>query len=553
MLFPALLLALATPPAADVSAVLEAELQRTLGHLAGTPALPYFLAYRVDDSDGLWLSARQGALASQRQHRWRSLVVTVRVGAAALDNTHTLRQEFDATLLEEKFSLLNQDGPARGLQAQVWATTQRALRDAQDRLQRVVHTQAVHVPEQDRSGDFVAEPAHRWEGPEAGRLPDPGPWITRLSALSTVLAADPRVEESEAALDWGVVTSTLVNSEGSHIREAHTVGHLALWATSTAPDGALVMRSEHRYATDPAKLPDDAALRALAVTVREDLAQLREAPLGGPYAGPILLSGAAASVWMHEVIGHNAEGDMVKDENKGQTLRDAIGSPLLPATFRIYDDPTLAQYAGQPLVGHYAFDEEGVPAQRVDVIVDGVLRAFLFGRSTVAGAARSNGHGRAPVAGSPGPRTGNLILESQSPQPVAALRAELRRLAGEQGLEAGIFIETVHGGEAQVGREEAITFTLETEQVWRVYVDGRPDTRVRGVNLVGTPLVTLRQVVAAGDDAEVVNGLCGKGNGEVPVSTIAPSLLLRSAELQRAETGLQRPPLLPKPARGGRS
>ena len=50
MLLPTLYLALANPATADLTAVLESEIHRTMEYLAGTPAQPYFLAYRVYDT-----------------------------------------------------------------------------------------------------------------------------------------------------------------------------------------------------------------------------------------------------------------------------------------------------------------------------------------------------------------------------------------------------------------------------------------------------------------------------------------------------------------------
>ena len=79
----------------------------------------------------------------------------------------------------------------------------------------------------------------------------------------------------------------------------------------------------------------------------------------------------------------------------------------------------------------------------------------------------------------------------------------------------------------------------------------RPDELVRGIDLVGTPLNALQSVIAAGDDPAVFNGFCGAESGSVPNAAVAPSLLVRAQEIQRKEKGIERPPLLPKPAPGG--
>jgi hypothetical protein len=86
--------------------------------------------------------------------------------------------------------------------------------------------------------------------------------------------------------------------------------------------------------------------------------------------------------------------------------------------------------------------------------------------------------------------------------------------------------------------------------VWRVWADGRPDELVRGVDLIGTPLVTFSRIAAAGDTPAVFNGVCGAESGWVPVSAVAPDLLVSEVEVQRREKQNDRPPLLPPPPAG---
>ena len=84
--------------------------------------------------------------------------------------------------------------------------------------------------------------------------------------------------------------------------------------------------------------------------------------------------------------------------------------------------------------------------------------------------------------------------------------------------------------------------------VYKVFADGRPDQLVRGVDSVGTPLVSLTKIVATGDKPEVFNGYCGAESGSVPVSAVAPSILISEMEFAKKETSTDKPPLLPPPA-----
>jgi TldD protein len=71
---------------------------------------------------------------------------------------------------------------------------------------------------------------------------------------------------------------------------------------------------------------------------------------------------------------------------------------------------------------------------------------------------------------------------------------------------------------------------------------------VRGVDIVGTPLVSLTKIVATSDKQEIFNGYCGAESGSVPVSAVAPAILISEMEFAKKETSTDRPPVLPPPA-----
>ncbi len=49
---------------------------------------------------------------------------------------------------------------------------------------------------------------------------------------------------------------------------------------------------------------------------------------------------------------------------------------------------------------------------------------------------------------------------------------------------------------------------------------------------MGTPLNAIRNIVAGGNQSEVDNAYCGAESGDIPVTTISPSLLVSELELQ---------------------
>ena len=67
---------------------------------------------------------------------------------------------------------------------------------------------------------------------------------------------------------------------------------------------------------------------------------------------------------------------------------------VLPEFLDVVDDPGLKSYDGKGLVGAYAIDDEGVPAQAVTLVTAGKLENYLIGREPVKDFPQSNGHGR---------------------------------------------------------------------------------------------------------------------------------------------------------------
>ena len=78
-------------------------------------------------------------------------------------------------------------------------------------------------------------------------------------------------------------------------------------------------------------------------------------------------------------------------------------------------------------------------------------------------------------------------------------------------------------------------------------MDHRPDELVRGVSIVGTPLAAMKSIVATSDKYEVFNGECGAESGTIPVSAVAPAMLVSTMETQKQAQGTARPPILPIP------
>src|SRR6267378_7159877 len=231
----------------------------------------------------------------------------------------------------------------------------------------------------------------------------------------------------------------------------------------------------------------------------------------------------------------------------GRSFKGQIGKPILPGFLTILDDPTLAQFGGVSLNGVYKYDDQGVRAQRTTLVDRGVLKTFLLSRAPVAGFSRSNGHGRSSPGRDPVARMANLIVQSDRTLSPAKLKEALIAEARRQEKPFGLLIRDVTGGNTDTSGYAYQAFKGQPRLVYKVDAKTGEETLVRGVEIVGTPLLSINKIIATGDDPRVFNGYCGAESGFVPVSTVAPTILVSEIELQRSRKDSGRSPVLSSP------
>jgi len=232
---------------------------------------------------------------------------------------------------------------------------------------------------------------------------------------------------------------------------------------------------------------------------------------------------------------------------EGQTFAKKVGEKILPEFINIYDDPTLSEYNGVFLRGHYLYDDQGVKTTRVPIVEHGVLKNFLMSRSPLEGFSQSNGHGRAQAGRTVVSRQGNLIIESEKEYPFNTLIEMMLEECRKQDKPYGLIFYDISGGFTQTGRYGPQSFKVLPLLVYRYYTDGRPAEVVRGADLVGTPLSSFAKIIATGDDYNTFNGTCGAESGWVPVSATSPSLLVSEVEIEKKFKEQEKPPILKPP------
>jgi len=534
-----------------VLGIMESELKLSMEKLVAPDGTkPYFMLYAVTDEKTVSVAASLGAIASDAVDHSRVLDVDVRCGDYAIDSTRQIRGggfgSYDRWGSGGIELPLNADPKAT--RHTIWLTTDKEFKSAAKRLAQVKANLKVKVEEEDASDDFSREEPSVHIGPWAEA---PAVDLPRLREnvrkYSRPFRDHPHIYNSGVTITGKTTNHLMINSEGSRLQFGRGWWRIGIRASTIAEDGMELQQYTSFDSHTPEGLPDDAKIMQAVERVIADVLALRQAHIVDPYIGPAILMNRASGVFFHEIFGHRIEGHRQKDVEEGQTFAKKVGQEILPPFLSVMDDPTRRQFNGIDLNGFYEFDDECIPAQPARLVENGILRTFLMSRSPTRGFVKSNGHGRRQPGARVVSRMGNTIVESTKQVPFDELRALLVAECKKQGKEFGLLFEDISGGFTSTRRWGPQAFKVIPIMVYRVFVDGRPDELVRGVDIVGTPLTSFSRILCTGDDPDVFNGICGAESGSIPVSGISPSILVEQIEVEKKRKAQDRPPILQAP------
>lgn len=533
--------------------LLKEELAQQMKELKGEEFPPYHMNYRVIDVTSSVVSASFGALMNSQQYRSRTLVPQIRLGDEKLDNFR-FNQMGAAMSRYQGPSVarlpLDEKNNEDAVRQAIWDEVNNRYKFAVDMYQKTKAESSVNVEEEDKAPYFSEAKVEKYyEAPlPAEKMTiDMDQWAARMKEISAVFKNQPGIMKGDAIMIYTVERRYFVNNEGTEVVQNLPYARIMVFGETKADDGMELPLNLSYFAYDPADLPANDKIIADAKEMVKTLEALRVAPVVDPYTGPALLSGPASGVFFHEIFGHRIEGQRMKSENDGQTFKKMVGQLVLPADMHVYDDPTLRKYAGEDLNGFYKYDDQGVKAERVDVVVNGKLNDFLMTRTPIDGHPRTNGHARASDGFDPVSRQSNLVIETSNPKTPEELRQLLIEEVKKQGKEYGYFFKEVTSGFTFTGKGATNSFNVTPLEVYKVFADGRPDQLVRGVDLIGTPLSMFSNIIYAGNDARVFTGMCGAESGSIPVTAISPTILVNKVETQRKAKSQDILPILPAP------
>jgi hypothetical protein len=529
---------------------------------------PYFVQYTTSDGEEMVITASLGGILSSMRGRSRSPRVDIRVGSYQFDNSNSIysgSSRFGALPIDDDYDAMRQD---------FWLVTDSMYKAATDQITRKRNALR-EIAETDTTPDL--SPAKPLVDVEA--VPhlqaDQHQWEEILRHVSARFSAAPSV--SQSAVRFRTISSAyrIVNSEGTVVRIPQELTDVTIRGEALAPDGNKVWNYQAIAGLTAASLPSPADLEKLAERVAADLENLVKAPISEDYSGPVLFEQEAAAQMLASTL-----ADAVRlqrkpvappGSNPGQVLESVwstkLGGKVLPEWMSIVDDPAKEEFHGTQLAGYYKVDDEGVPAERVVIVDKGVLKGFLASREPVKSITVSNGHGRLPGAwGTEAAVPGNLFIQASETTKETDMRAKLLEKAKAAGLKYGLLIRrldfpsTANGEELQsMGRQlqkGGYSRTLNSPLLaYRVYLDGHEEL-VRGLRFKDFSAKDLRDIDLASDKPYVFNYVnngssfnhADGANSATTTAIVAPSLLLDSVDLARAENEPGKLPIVPAPA-----
>jgi TldD protein len=224
--------------------------------------------------------------------------------------------------------------------------------------------------------------------------------LAHLLAVDEALRAHKAVTLTETSFHTTRTRQWFANSEGSVISQTRTMTGAGC-ACHVFQDGDLQKRSYPnsfggQYQLKGWELVEELDMLAHAPRLAEEAAALHAADVCPTGEVTLILDSSQLGLQIHESIGHPIELDRVLGSEANYAgmsfltldqLRNLrYGSPLV----HVVSDATEAHGPG---LGTFAFDDEGVAAQRTDIIREGLFTGYLTSRETAGavGEGRSNG------------------------------------------------------------------------------------------------------------------------------------------------------------------
>ncbi len=520
---------------------MEEEMSRSLKQLkVDVFDPPYFMNYQIRHHDHAEVAASFGAIIRSTFTPKRTLFVDVRVGDEKFDSSVPNSHRYHM----EQFIPIEND--LDSLRRVIWYETDLRYKQAivnflkkKGRFISGVDSHSLPDFSRGKSPQIRLDPIPDWNLSQKSLK-------ELVRSISRVFRKVPDIEKSQVKFLADRDIHYYYDSDGNKIREANIYFGLLIKAWTKTEEGSQIHDQKAFYFSTIDQIPSKKKLIKAANELISSVKKLKLAPRMDPYVGPAIFSSDATAVLFHEAIGHRLEGDRLRNKKDGKTFLKKVGEQILPEFISIKDDPTIKNFDGKPLLGHFHYDDQGQESEEVVLIDHGKLKGFLLSRTPILGFSKTNGHARGDGIHFPTARMGNFFVRSENTVSDNLLKNKLIEEVIRQGKPYGLIVKKIVGGETHTESDFFQVFKGKPLYLVKVYPDGKEEM-VRGVDFVGTPLSMISKILVTGKTLSVVNGFCAAESGNLPVTSITPSILLSEVELQSSNQSTVSKPILPAP------
>lgn len=501
---------------------------------------PYFVAYRVVETESAGVGASFGALSHTGSGRTRMLFVEVRVGDYALDNSHFFTFNYDMGSSMRYFNGMAQlpmDDDYKELRRQIWLVTDAQYKKAIEDLSKK-RALLQNQKRDEEPPDFSKEDPVTTRDLSPPVTLDRSKWEAEARALSALFRQMSGIQTSSVGFTGSNTLIRYLTSEGTSFTRLEPSIQFNASAATQASDGAPLDDFLWFHGHSMQEIPPEGELAAHLRKMGADLTSLRDAPTLNNYNGPVLVEGDAAAqlfrlIFVPSLLGNprviNGMPGMNVNPNAAQAenpFLDKVGARVLPEFLSVVDNPTISVYENHLLAASYKVDEDGMRPREVGLVENGMLKGLLTSRDPVRGFEHTTGSRRAGQA-SP---SNVIVTASNGGLTEDELRAKFLTLVKQRNLQFGILVR----------RMRNVNNAL---LAYKVFPDGHEEL-VRNLQFFGLNAAAFKDIVAASKEPNVVTvqyrpqpnnqmPINLGGESSVPMTVVVPSLIFEDVAMRK--------------------
>jgi len=547
---------------------MQDELQRTVSKLKlEKEKPPYYVAYGIIDEEKTTVRGQFGAIITDHTEHNRYLYIDLRVGNYDFDNSNFVSSPDYEYGMSGDITELPLDDDYDAIRQKIWLATDEQYKSAVDEMAKKKST-IEHKQMKDTIPDFSKVTPYQNFDEIKKTTFDKNFWRENIKTISNTFKTYSKLQTSKVDFLSRTRTIYFIDSDGNKFVKNNASTSLEAVANTQNKEGVGLSNYVGFYTHTPEELPNINVIVDRVKGMADTLSLYTQIPEENEYSGPVMFTSLASPQLFYEIIGKgvtDVRKPMYEEEQMSEMLDEKTGflagkfeKDVLPKDFSVSDDPSLTNWNGTALIGNYTVDDQGVKADKIELVKAGKLINLPMSRMPTKEIKKSNGHGRY-FGGKVKNSISNLIISSD--KTTDNLENEFINLLKAKELDYGIVI-TQLAFQIPKSREEMMDeFSFffggsksETPLIsaplitYKLYTDGKKEL-ISGLKFDAVAPMVLKDIVFTGIDQTVYNFFLKErfGDAHLPISIIAPSVIIDKMILASKEGKAKKQPYLTHP------